>query len=197
MVEEEKTVRIKGKVCLLGDPAVGKTSLIRRFVFDSFKDKYISTVGTKITRKALKMEHPDPDKEIDLTLMIWDIMGRDMDNLSSSLSQYEKFIPPKNFFRNAKGAIIVCDITREDTYTSLTKWYTKLSELSGNVPIIIIGNKADLLHETDFEITKINKLACSCNSESLLTSAKTGKNVEKMFFTIGDYIVNDALNWEK
>lgn len=197
MEEEQKVMRVKGKICLLGDPAVGKTSLIRRFVFDTFNDKYISTVGTKITRKALIMEHPDTNKEIDLTLMIWDIMGRDVDNLASTLSQYEKFVPPKNFFRNAKGAIIVCDITREDTFQSLSRWLEKLTELSGEIPVIIIGNKSDLLHETDFEITKIDNFAKSQNSESILTSAKSGQNVEKMFFTIGDRIINDAFNREK
>lgn len=197
MEEKSKTIRIKGKVCLLGDSAVGKTSLIRRFIFDKFDDKYISTVGTKVTKKSMKIPYSEFDRNVDLTLMIWDITGQHVERLSSTLTQYEHYVPPKNYFRNAKGAIIVCDITREDTFNNLSKWVNHLFELSGKVPLIITGNKLDLIDETDFEIAKLSKFAISKNSERILTSAKTGENVEKMFYTIGDMIVNEAVDWEK
>jgi small GTP-binding protein len=196
MEERDKTIRIKGKVCLLGDIAVGKTSLIRRFVFDKFEDKYISTIGAKVTKKSLKIPYPEYDRKIDLTLMIWDIMGQHIDRLPSTLTQYEHYVPPKNYFRNAKGAIIVCDITREDTFEHMKNWIKHLFDLSGKVPLILTGNKLDLISETDFPISKISGFAKENDGIGLLTSAKSGENVEKMFYTIGDMIVKQAVDWE-
>lgn len=196
MEERVQTIRIKGKVCLLGDVAVGKTSLIRRFVFDTFLDKYISTIGAKVTKKSMKIPYPEFERNIDLTLMIWDIMGQHAERLPSTLTQYEHYVPPKNYFRNAKAAIIVCDITREDTFENMKKWIKHLFELSGQVPIILTGNKLDLMSETDFPISKITEFAKENKGESILTSAKSGENVEKMFYTIGDMIVKEAVDWE-
>jgi small GTP-binding protein len=195
MEERVQTIRIKGKVCLLGDAAVGKTSLIRRFVFDTFQDKYISTIGTKVTKKSMKIPYPEYERNIDLTLMIWDIMGQHAERLPSTLSQYEHYMPPKNYFRNAKAAIIVCDITREDTFENMKKWIKHLFELSGKVPIVLTGNKLDLMCETDFPVSKITEFAKENDCESLLASARSGENVEKMFYTIGDMIVNETVDW--
>jgi GTPase SAR1 family protein len=66
---------IKKKIVLLGDSAVGKTSLIRRYVFDQFEDSYIATIGTKVTRKELKIQRPH--HSVDLTFVIWDLIGRE------------------------------------------------------------------------------------------------------------------------
>jgi small GTP-binding protein len=197
MDEESKTIRIKGKVCLLGDVAVGKTSLIRRFVFDTFEGRYISTIGAKVTKKSIKIPYPEFDRAIDLTLLIWDIVGQHVERLPSTLSQYEHYVPPKNYFRNAKAAIIVCDVTREDTFNNMKIWMTHLFKLSGKVPLIFTGNKLDLLSETDFTVSKIFEFAKENQGESVLTSAKSGENVEKMFYTIGDLIVNEVVDWEK
>ena len=93
-------IRVKGKICLLGDLAVGKTSLIRRYVLDTFDDKYITTIGTKVTKKRLDIELPDQQKEIDLTLLIWDIMGQYQERLSSTISQFDRYIPQQNYFYN-------------------------------------------------------------------------------------------------
>ena len=65
----------KRKIVLLGDSAVGKTSLVRRCVFDMYEDSYVTTIGSKVTRKELRI--PRPDKTVMLTLMIWDILGRE------------------------------------------------------------------------------------------------------------------------
>ena len=86
------------KICIVGDPAVGKTSLIRRFVFDKYDDKYISTLGTKISKKDVLYN----DKKIEMTMMIWDVIGQ----------QSFKSIH-KSAFKGAKGAFIVCDLTRK------------------------------------------------------------------------------------
>ena len=89
---------IMKKMCVVGEPAVGKTSLIRRFVLDKFEDKYISTIGTKTTAKDLRIVL---DKEtMDLKLQIWDILG------SRSFSKIQNIA-----YKGAKGAFIVLNLT--------------------------------------------------------------------------------------
>ncbi|MFQ5885522.1 MAG: hypothetical protein ACE5IO_10540, partial [Thermoplasmata archaeon] len=70
-----KKDRMKLKVCLVGERAVGKTSLVRRFVQDEFDDRYIRTLGTKVSKKKLKVERSDEDREYHINMTIWDIMG--------------------------------------------------------------------------------------------------------------------------
>ncbi len=187
-------VRVKGKICLLGDLAVGKTSLIRRYVLDTFDDKYITTIGTKVTKKRLNIEVPDKQKEVDLTLLIWDIMGQYQERLPNTISQFDRYVPQQNYFFNAKGAIVVCDLTRKSTYKSVKVWASSLFEITGEIPVIIVGNKVDL--EDKHEITKeeIIDLAKEYNGQSFLTSAKTGQNVEKMFYTLGEQLVKSAID---
>jgi len=187
-------VRVKGKICLLGDLAVGKTSLIRRYVLDTFDDKYITTIGTKVTKKRLDIELPDQQKDIDLTLLIWDIMGQYQDRLSSTISQFDRYIPQQNYFFNSKGAIIVCDLTRKSTYESVKVWISSLFEVTGEIPIVLIGNKNDLKEKHETKKEEILALAKKYKAPSFLTSAKTGYNVEKMFYNIGEKLVKSCLD---
>jgi small GTP-binding protein len=187
-------VRVKGKICLLGDLAVGKTSLIRRYVLDTFDDKYITTIGTKVTKKRLIIEVPDKGKEVDLTLLIWDIMGQYQERLPSTISQFDRYVPQQNYFFNAKGAIVVSDLTRKSTLKSIKVWASSLFEITGKIPLILVGNKVDL--ENKHEITKddIAEVAKEYNAISFLTSAKTGQNVEKMFYNLGEMLVKSAID---
>src|SRR3990172_4292617 len=123
---------IKRKVLLLGDGAVGKTSLIRRFVVDKFSDDYITTIGTKVTKKDLRLE--SPGKAIDLTFMIWDVLGqKGYKNIQESA------------FQGAKGALLVYDVTRLETLRSLQEyWLPHLSRVVGPIPFVVVGNKIDL-----------------------------------------------------
>lgn len=195
MEEGNSPIKIKGKVCLLGDCSVGKTSLIRRFVFDSFEERYVPTFGTNITKKSFIIPYPEYEKNVELILMIWDIMGNPGKNLPSYLDQYQHFVPHNRYFLNAKGAVLVCDITRENTYENMKKWVAYLFEICGQVPIVVVGNKIDLISKKDIDIADLTKFAKDNNGESTLTSAKTGENVEKMFYTVGDMVVNKAIDW--
>src|SRR5436309_1950018 len=93
---------VKRKILLLGDGAVGKTSLIRRFVVDKFSDDYITTIGTKVTKKDLRIE--SPSKATDMTFMIWDVLGQ---------KGYRGI--QESSFQGAKGALLVYDVTRPET----------------------------------------------------------------------------------
>jgi small GTP-binding protein len=187
-------IRVKGKICLLGDLAVGKTSLIRRYVLDTFDDKYITTIGTKVTKKRLLVEIPDKQKEVDLTLLIWDIMGQYQERLPTTISQFDRYVPQQNYFFNAKGAIVVSDLTRKSTLKSIKVWISSLFEITGKIPVILVGNKADITEKHEITKEEILEFAKDYNALSFLTSAKTGQNVEKMFYSLGEMLVKSAID---
>lgn len=156
------------KICLLGDPAVGKTSLIRRFVFDMFDDKYITTIGTKVTKKSLNLS--SRGQEIKLTLLIWDILGQ---------KEYARLHPV--YYQGAEAALIVCDGTRNETMASLPTWASTFTKVVGSVPLIFLVNKSDMLDQTTFDNSDVNNVAKAFSTRFFFTSAKSGLNVENAF----------------
>lgn len=184
-------MKLKKKIVLLGDSAVGKTSLIRRYVFDQFEDSYISTIGTKATMKELKI--PQDDEEIKVTLMIWDLIGREGYHALHARS-----------FVGVNGAILVADLTRKETLDSLERyWIPSLFKVVENVPLIFVSNKSDLVKKFEFEPEDMEVIAARYNIgfEDILpkwlrtdygTSAKTGENVEKVFESIGYMVFSQA-----
>ena len=169
------------KIVLIGDFAVGKTSLVRRFVHNAYDDKYIQTVGAKVSKKNI--QYRVADKEINLTLMIWDILG-----------QKEYHHIHRASFKNVTGAIVVCDITRISTLKSIFEyWLPELFKVAGRVPVIFAVNKADLkdtviaefgLQDMIDELVRHN-LSNLTLSRCYLASAKTGENVNEAFKVIG------------
>jgi small GTP-binding protein len=167
------------KICLLGDGAVGKTSLIDRFVENSFSEDYLLTVGTRTSKKEVLVSNPKLDMDIQLTLIIWDIMG-----------QYSfRKVLHSTFLKGAKGAMIVCDLTREETMENLDRWVDTLFVEGQVMPFIVIANKNDLRDKHEFGLSDVNKVANAYLTTTLSTSAKTGENVENAFQLIGDKIV--------
>ncbi len=179
---------MRKKIVLLGDSAVGKTSLIRRFVFDQFEDYYISTIGTKVTRKEMKIQAAE---DIDLTLVIWDLIGREGYHALHARS-----------FVGVNGAILVADLTRRDTLDSLERyWIPSLFKVVESVPLVFACNKSDLKGQFEFQPKDLERIASRYNAgfEKALperlrtayeTSAKTGKNVESAFESIGHLVVS-------
>ena len=182
---------MKGKICLLGDPAVGKTSLIRKYVLDQFSDNYLSTIGAKVTKKEI--QYSWDDKQIELMLMIWDIMGQKEDYGSSS-GRFPSYKPSNMYFRDAKGAIIVADISRYETFENLEFWITSLMrEVKEEIPIVFLANKVDLLDESQWTREAIISEFDIYNAPSFITSAKTGEGVADSFYEIGRSIIERGL----
>ncbi len=169
---------VKVKICLVGNSAVGKTSLIRKYVMDIFDDRYISTLGTKVSKKRLIVKRDNLD--IDLTLSIWDILGQE------EFAQIQS-----TAFKGSKGAFIVCDFTRVDTLHNVSHWTDKLKDASGNIPIVLLANKADLTGQYSFSENDVKNYSTQLDMPYYLTSAKFGDNVIKSFFTLSKLVVDD------
>src|SRR5204863_8441821 len=103
--------RIKTKVCLVGEAAVGKTSLIRRFVQDDFDDCYITTLGAKVTKREIVFNMPDR-KQIQMDITIWDIMGE---------KGFHELLKDAYFY-GANGILAIADLTRRRTLDDLDDW---------------------------------------------------------------------------
>ncbi len=169
--------KLMKKICLLGDGAVGKTSLIKKFVFDSFDDKYIKTFGTKVTKKLVTLERQG--EEYNLTFLIWDILGQRVhDNLHST------------YYKGAAGAFIVCDVTRKETMDNLEDWINVFRGVNASAPVVILGNKSDLLQDRGAADAQIKAVANKFNVPYHLTSAKTGDDVEESFQELGTGVVD-------
>ncbi len=167
-----ETEIIKMKICLVGSGAVGKTSLIRKFVFDEFTDAYITTIGTKITKKDFTIKHPSRDEEIDVTMMIWDIMGQ---------KGFRQLLQEAYFF-GVHGVIAVCDITDRDTLKELDGWVDSAFGVAGNVPVVFLANKIDLKDKAAFDFDELKANASKYEKSIVFpSSAKTGENVEEIF----------------
>ncbi len=158
------------KVCLIGDGAVGKTSLVRRYVLDVFSDEYISTFGAKVSKKVITFG------DVELTMMIWDILGQ-----KSGASMHSAY------FSGANGAFIVCDGSRPETLDSLNSWYQEFTRVAGKVPVIPLANKCDLPSEvTDDSLASASRVV---SQDFRRTSAKTGEGVEEAFLQLGKLIM--------
>lgn len=170
----------KLKICMIGEGNVGKTSLIRKFVYDTFDDSYVSTIGMKATKKDLALCDTGGTGEYRLCLTIWDIMGQPgfLHLLKGS------------YFQGASGLIAICDVTQKDTLYALPEWIKTSRDASGKVPIVFLGNKCDLIDEQEFYLEDINKYSANYDdASSFLSSAKTGENVELAFQTLAETIV--------
>ena len=166
------------KICLLGDAAVGKTSLIRKYVEDKFDDKYVVTLGTKVTMRELVVQGSDKNPSVKVTLMIWDILGQ---------RQYKRL--QTSFYKGANGALVVADSTRRETLESINGWILSLFNSVGKVPVLILLNKSDLTDQSAISPAEVDDIAKKYDTSFLTTSAKTGENVDLAFKKISETLV--------
>lgn len=161
---------------MLGSFAVGKTSLVRRFVDGRFDDKYLSTIGVKISRMSLTLD--ESEGKI-INLIIWDLAGGDEFLRSNA-----------GYLRGAVGALIVCDLTRPQTLKAASEYYKQIRTINPSASIVLAANKADLTDEREVSDEALSELsATTSNSSYFLTSAKSGLNVVDAFNQLAVQIV--------
>lgn len=164
------------KICLLGDFAVGKTSLVRRFVHNRFDDQYLSTIGVKVSRKTVMA--PSNGKVAELTLMLWDLAGSQA--FTSVTASY---------LRGAAGAVIVCDLTRADTLPSLARYAAEVKSVCGPVKLVVAANKFDLSDQHTITNEQVADCAAQVQAPHFFTSAKVGEEVDVMFRQLGKLLL--------
>lgn len=175
---------VRAKVCLVGESAVGKTSLIRRYVLDEFSDEYASTLGTKVMKKRVALDLP-AKRRVNMMMTVWDIMGE------REIMEVAK----ESYFHGAGGILAVCDLTREETLSPLSQWIQAARKVVGNLPVMLAANKLDLIQPNS--IRRLNSglesFAREQRASEVLTSAKTGENVEIAFRKLAEDIMSIIL----
>jgi small GTP-binding protein len=154
---------IQKKICMLGSFAVGKTSLIRRFVESLYSDAYHTTVGVKVDKKVIRHNNSD------ITLVLWDLYGED---------EFQKM--RWSYLRGAAGYLLVADGTRRNTLEKAFQLQQRVREELGEIPFIFVINKADLVEDWELDPAMESQLTAR-NWTILRSSAKTGENVEEAF----------------
>ncbi len=173
---------MKAKLCLAGASSVGKSSLIRRFVVNEFDDRYLATIGTKVSKTQVSVPVVGGDPVL-INLMIWDIMGQ---------MGFRELLQ-EEFFQGAQGILAVADITRPETLDDLYIWIDQIDRIVGTIPIVLALNKVDLPHDQHMPEDSIRKFAHAFDCEVVRTSAKTRENVEEVFWRLSRLVINRAL----
>jgi small GTP-binding protein len=174
-MSDSETKKQKVKVTVIGDGAVGKTSLIQMFTQGTFQRDYIKTIGAQISN--YKVEHDDWKTE----LLFWDIAGQDDFH----------FLRP-SFYRASKAAIIVYSVEENTlgkrSFESITRWHEDVKQFCGDIPIVMFANKVDLIKEESLNKPRIQKLVEEHSFQGyFITSAKTGQGVHEAF----NFLINE------
>lgn len=179
--EHQETVIMK--VLIVGNARCGKTSTIRQFVSKEFSENYVSTIGADFVEKLIEY-----DEQLKISLQLWDIAGQD---------RFAKLT--RAYFREAKGALIVCDITRENTIDAVETWKNEIDmcarDLNGgeSIPVVMVANKSDLLDDIVGALNiGVNMQKCVARNgiiEWFRASAKSGDSVDEAFQCLIDGMV--------
>jgi len=170
------------KVIVIGDPAVGKTSLLTKFAKNQFEEKYLPTVGVNIVKEPIELK----DVNATINLMFWDVAG-----------QPQFYMLHRPYFNGADGMILVFDITRSSTFSNIKNWYNSAVKygLSG-IPRILIGNKVDLKDERKIILPMAEHLSEKLNAPYFETSALTGETVKEVFQKIAELVFKYKENYK-
>lgn len=155
----------KYKLVFLGEQAVGKTSIITRFMYDTFDNNYQATIGIDFLSKTMYLD----DRTV--RLQLWDTAGQE---------RFRSLIP--SYIRDSSVAVVVYDVTNKASFTNCDKWIEDVrAERGGDVIIMLVGNKTDLVDKRQVTAEEGEAKAKKLNVLFVETSAKSNINIKQMF----------------
>ncbi|CAH1171255.1 unnamed protein product [Phaedon cochleariae] len=164
------------KVVLLGEGCVGKTSLVLRYVEDSFNSKHLSTIQASFLNKKINL---DGNR---LNLSIWDTAGQERFHALGPI-----------YYRSSNGAILVYDITDMDSFQKVKSWVKELRKMLGTeISLAIVGNKSDLEKDRHVSLEEAERYAEKVKAMHFQTSAKLNKGVEEMFLAVAQKMLDES-----
>jgi len=172
----EQQILIRKKICMLGSFGVGKTSLVRSFVYNKFEEQYLSTIGVHISHKSIAI--PASNATFTLNFVLWDLAHIEKINEMT-----------RNYFRGAGGAIVVFDVTRRQDVKESEFYLQPFLELNPSAQLIFVGNKIDLVSKDQIEMEQLLHFSKTYQAPFLFTSAQTGENVELLFSRLGSQLI--------
>ena len=178
-MESKEDSQISIKLLVLGDSAVGKTSILIRYVENSFDECCISTLGVDYKVKYIKY------KNTKIKLQLWDTSGEEKYRSIST-----------NLIRNTQGLLIVFDLTNEDSFQNIKDWINAADDYNPNLKKILIGNKLDLEDERKVNNEALINFANNKNIKFFETSAKDGTNIEEAFKALVDLLFENKTEQE-
>ena len=154
------------KLVLGGDGGVGKTSMVHRFVDNTFAIDYKETIGVSIMKKECEFE----DLKSSVRFVLWDLAGQ---------TQFKRV--RKNYLGNAEAGLLVFDVTRKETFNNINEWYQEIKSITPDINLILVGNKIDLEDKKQVSSEEGEKLGKDMGISYIETSAKTGDNIGDAF----------------
>lgn len=170
------------KLILGGEGAVGKTSMVHRFVEDSFETDYKATIGTSIMKKECDFETLNSS----VRFVIWDLAGQ---------QQFARV--RQSYLANARAGILVYDVTRKKTYEKVKDWFDEIKKNTKEISMILVGNKIDLVEEREVSTEEGRELAEELSLSYIETSAKTGENIEDAFRMLALQLIKKDMKSEE
>ncbi|KAJ4462950.1 putative Ras-related protein Rab-23 [Paratrimastix pyriformis] len=166
MLLVEQDVEASMKVVVVGNGSVGKTSLIKRFCTNVFSDDYKKTIGVDFLEKELQL----PELGTSVRMMLWDTAGQEeFDTITS------------NYYRGADAAVLAFASDNRDSFEKIRSWYQKVTKECGNIPMVLIQNKVDLIDQAQVRTDESEALATELKVRLYRTSVKQNLNVQEVF----------------
>jgi len=175
--------RVKVKVCLVGANTGCKTELVRKHVLDTCSDRWIEEVGTKVTKKELKLRPSAAEPPVTVDLMVWDLVSE---------PGFRGLLRDEHI-RGSSGVIAVTDMTRRRTLDELHEWIEEIEDVTGPVPVAVIGANHDKTENLEITEAEVAAAAKAHDAPCFFEPSGAGESVEAAFRYLAEAFLPSAL----